>query len=649
MELMRLERPTVLIVEDEAIVALDLKLQLQELGYDVVGMAASGEQAIADVERHRPQLILMDVRLQGPMDGIVAAQAIRDQHDVPLIFLTSHSDNETVRRAASAAPYGYLTKPYQVRELRAGIEVALTKARMERQLRESDRWFAHTLRCVADGVVVTDLDARVRFLNPAAEDLTGWALEDAVGAAVGDVVRIRDVDGATTTDPNALQLVRDVLREGRPVPVMHAMSLVHRTGGDRRVDETAGPVDDDAGCRLGAVLVLRDAAARLDHEALLRASEARFRNAFDHAPLGMALVSFAGEFIQVNDALCALLQRTRDDLCRLRQADVTPEADLAHERERLHDLAVSDAGVLQFEKRYLRPAGQSVCTLVSVSLLREAGEATCHLYQVHDLTEQKRAAQHFAELAEERLRRQASELASVAKSQFLSRASHEMRTPLNAVMGFAQLLQLQESTPDPQKVGRYAEMIHAAGKHLLALVNDLLDLNSAEMGTLQLRLAPVRLAGVVNEALDLLRGQAAVHGITIDAAVANDLGVVADAQRLRQVLLNVGSNAIKYNREGGVLRLRAEMSGDETVLLTVEDRGIGMTAEQLERLFQPFDRLGAEQTKIPGTGLGLVIARSLVLEMGGTFEVRSASRVGTTVTLALRAAPVPTATEAAMP
>lgn len=158
-----MDRAAILIVEDEAIVALDLKLSLEELGYEVTGVASSGEQALRAFDERPPQLVLMDVRLQGAMDGIATAQEIRRRQPVPLIFLTSHSDDDTVQRAARTAPYGYLTKPYQIRELRAGIEVALTKSRMERQLREADRWFAHTLHCVSDGVVVTDPAARIRF------------------------------------------------------------------------------------------------------------------------------------------------------------------------------------------------------------------------------------------------------------------------------------------------------------------------------------------------------------------------------------------------------------------------------------------------------------------------------------------------------
>ena len=633
-----MDATTILIVEDEAIVALDLKLQLQELGYEVVATVASADQAIAATARLLPQLILMDVRLQGAMDGIEAAEVIRQRHQIPVIFLTSHSDNDTVRRAAHTAPYGYLTKPYQIKELRAGIEVALTKARMERQLREADRWFVHTLQCVSDGVVVTDLQAQVRFLNPAAEQLTGWSLEDATGRPVTEVVGVLGPDSGAARSNDIAQRVADVLRDGRALPVAHARQLLPRTGAARLVDESAGPVSDTHGARLGAVLVLRDAAPRLALEAQLRASEARFRSAFDFAPLGIALVSFAGEFLQVNDAMCSLLGRSSEAIKRLNCAELTVEADRAHEAERLCQLALAEAGVVQFEKRFQRPLGGPVWTLVSASVLRDAGQPSCYLYQVHDLTVQKNAADQLAKLADERMRREASELANTAKSEFLSRVSHEMRTPLNAVMGFAQLLQLQRAAPQIDSVGRYADHIHAAGKHLLALVTDLLDLNQVGQGQLRMEVRPHALAPQVADAMALIGGQAAAHGVALDTDVNPGLVVVADAQRLRQVLINLGSNAIKYNRQGGSVRIRAAPTAAGMVQITIHDNGIGMTGQQLERLFQPFERLGAELTAVPGTGLGLVIARSLVVEMGGSLSVDSVSRVGTTVTVLLRAA-----------
>jgi len=627
---------TILIVEDEGVVALDLKLQLQDLGYRVVGIASSSDEALEAVRRKRPDLVLMDVRLQGQGDGIEAAARINQELPTPLIFLTSHSDAETVQRAAQTAPYGYLTKPYQLKELRAGIEVALTKSRLERQLREADRWFASTLQCVADGVVVTDLQATIRFMNPAAETMTGWTSEDAAGRGVGEVVQLQDTDGQAQ---DAASMVQTVIAEGRPTPVVHGCRLSTSAGHEQLVDKTASPVSSDDGQKLGAVLVLRDANERLAHEAQLRASEERFRNAFDHAPLGMALVSFDGGFIQANDALCRLLGLQREQLQHSSHTALTFEADRAHEAQRLMELASGQARVVQFEKRYLlaTPAAP-LWTLVSVSRLGDGPNATCHLYQVHDLSAQKRAAENLAELAQERMRREASDLASASKSEFLSRVSHEMRTPLNAVIGFAQLLQMGSNTMAPQQLRMYADHVRNAGEHLLGLVTDLLDLNRAAQGALHLDMQPTPLARTAQDAAALLDGLATAHGITLETAVPDGLQVLADPQRLRQVLLNLCSNAIKYNRQGGLVRVSAAAQADGQVMLTVQDSGIGMTSEQMSRLFQPFDRLGAERTKVPGTGLGLVICLGLVNEMGGSLQLQSEPRAGTTATVTLRSA-----------
>jgi PAS domain S-box-containing protein len=627
---------SILIVEDEAIVALDLRTQLEDLGYDVIGIADQAEDALKIAAAQRPDLVLMDVRLKGPTDGIHTAGILNRMYQLPVIYLTAHSDDETVQRAAGTAPYGYLTKPFQIRELHAAIEVALTKAAMERQLQDSERWFASTLQCVNDGVMLTHLDGGVRFMNPSAELLTGWTNELARGHAIGEVVRFRRGGVDAAAEPQPSDAVSRALDSGEVVGIDHARRLVTRDGREVAVDQSASPINDQAGRRLGAVLVLRDATRRLEQEARLRASEERFRSAFDHAPLGMALVAFDGRMLQVNSALCQLLGAPADVLRQRRNEGLTWPADREHEQLRLRSLLERRERVVQFEKRYRHADGHTALwALVSVSLLLEDDRPTCWLYQVHDLTEQKKAAEQVAELATERMRRQASEMADKAKSDFLSRASHEMRTPLNAVLGFAHLLQQEGTTHDPERMKRFARQIATAGEHLLVMVNDVLDLQRAAQGQLRLRMATVSLADAVGAACDLLGSQAQGAQVRIEREVERELMVRADDTRLRQVLLNVGSNAIKYNRPGGRVGMKAWRLEPDRVRLEVSDTGIGMTAEQTARLFQPFDRLGRERSDIPGTGLGLLIARNLVLEMGGRLEVHSEPEQGTRVVLDL--------------
>ena len=261
---------SILIVEDEAVIALDLQLQLEDMGYRVLGPAESGPQALALAAQERPDLVLMDIRIQGPIDGIETAARLGRVSGLPVVFLTSHSDDETVAQAARTSPCGFLTKPFEGRALRAAIEMALSRASLERRLRESERWFAATLRGVQDGVLVVNPDTTLRFINPAAEALTGWSAEEAVGRRLEEVVRYAPGDD---DPPAALK----ALAENRSVGVTHARRLLRRNSARTMVavDESASPVEGEFGLRMGAVLVLRDATERLAREGLDSAGQHR--------------------------------------------------------------------------------------------------------------------------------------------------------------------------------------------------------------------------------------------------------------------------------------------------------------------------------------------------------------------------------------
>ena len=233
-------------------------------------------------------------------------------------------------------------------------------------------------------------------------------------------------------------------------------------------------------------------------------------------------------------------------------------------------------------------------------------------------------------------REQATELANLAKSEFLSRMSHEMRTPLNAVIGFSQLLLNRAAAPGPGEVRDYAEHVLRAGQQLLALTNDVLELQRAEEGRIELAIADVPLDAMVACVIELLRPAADERGVGFDNHVPAGVAVRADEQRLRQVLFNVGSNAVKFNRPAGVVRWSIDRPhGSARVRLSIEDTGAGLKPAQLDRLFQPFDRLGRETSTIEGTGLGLLLARSLTVAMGGSLQVASSAGIGTRVIVEL--------------
>ena len=225
-----------------------------------------------------------------------------------------------------------------------------------------------------------------------------------------------------------------------------------------------------------------------------------------------------------------------------------------------------------------------------------------------------------------------AERASRAKSEFLSRMSHELRTPLNAILGFAQLLESDPVEPLSVSQKESVEHILQAGWHLLELINEVLDLSRIESGKLQLSLESVDVAGLALECRNLLGPVAAQRGITLlDQGSGPELPrVYADRTRLKQVLLNLLSNAIKYNREQGTITLSYGVQADHRLRLSVSDTGEGIAPERLDSLFESFNRLGAEDTDVEGTGIGLVITKRLVELMGGSIGVESRLGVGST-------------------
>src|ERR671931_1811514 len=249
---MAMARARIMIVEDESIVAEDMKTMLEGFGYAVPAIVFSGEEAVRKALDIRPDLVLMDIVLKGTMSGMEAVERIRAQADLPVVYVTAYADENTVRRAKITEPFGYILKPFDGRELQTAIEIALYRHQMERRVKESAHWLATTLRSIGDAVMAIDAEGRVTFMNPIAEALTGWKREEALGRSVTEVLHCRHEGDHVLAE----SMVMKVLREDMAVDLAHHdLVLIGKDGTDRPIDDSAAPIKDDRGCVIGAVVV----------------------------------------------------------------------------------------------------------------------------------------------------------------------------------------------------------------------------------------------------------------------------------------------------------------------------------------------------------------------------------------------------------
>jgi PAS domain S-box-containing protein len=288
-----------------------------------------------------------------------------------------------------------------------------------------------------------------------------------------------------------------------------------------------------------------------------------------------------------------------------------------------------------YETKRQTSEGTKIHVSLTTSPIRDAsGEVTGASVIARDVSERRRLDEERAAAHEE------ADRANRAKNEFLSRMSHELRTPLNSVLGFAQLMQMEPLAPRQEDAARE---ILKAGTHLVELIDEVLDIARIEAGKLRLSLEPVDAVLVIDECISLLGPQAAQEqvGVAMEPidADTDPMYVIADRQRLKQFLLNLLSNGIKYNREGGSVRVSIERTVEGSrIRIDVSDTGRGIPPERLERLFSPFDRLGIEETGIQGTGLGLALTKPLVEAMGGTISVSSEPGRGSTFSVDLASA-----------
>ena len=499
------------------------------------------------------------------------------------------------------------------------VERDVTRLRCLREAEVLDARYRGLLEAAPDAMVIVNASGRIALVNDQALRLFGYVRAELLGEPVEALVpeRFRPQHPAQ----------RDAFLAAphqRPMGAGRDLAARRRDGSEFPAEISLSPVRTEEGRTLVAAAI-RDVSAR-------RRVEARFRGLLEAAPDAMVIVDRAGRIVLVNGQTERLFGWSREELIG------QPVELLVPERLRALHPGRRDA---YFAEPRLRPMGEGAELAgrrkdgsefpAEISLGPvETEDELLVTAAIRDVSERKRLEQLRAEEREEQHRRirQASRL----KSEFLANMSHELRTPLNAIIGFAKLMHTgvvgEVSPPHKEYLG---DILTSAG-HLLQLINDVLDLSKVEAGKLELHPCPVDLDRLVGETIETVRSLAVQKQLRIEREVAPEVRqVVVDPSRLKQVLYNYLSNALKFTGDGGQVWVRVRPEGPERFRLEVEDTGVGIAASDLERLFVEFQQLDAGAAKRhQGTGLGLALTRRLVLALGGEVGVTSHPGRGST-------------------
>ena len=609
---------SILIVEDESIVARDIQECLLSFGYKVTGVVSSGEEAIKAVTAERPDLVLMDIVLNGNVDGIDAAHEIRTRFGVPVVYLTAYADDKTLERAKVTEPFGYIVKPFDERELHSTVEIALYKAKSEKKLKESEIWFSTTLKSLGDGVIATDPEGEVVFLNHAAEGITGWRQQDAVGRSMHEIFHIINEH----TRQRVENPVAKVLHEGRVVGLANHTILITRQGTEVPIDDSAAPIRDDKGNLLGIVMVFREIIKRKKAEKALAAEKELLSVTLRSIGDGLITTDTRGRVMLVNEKA--------EQLCGWRQDEALDKPvneifKIVNEKNRRE---------LENPVEIVLRTGSTTPLINNTLLISRDGTERIIAEKgapIRDLDDTVvGVVLIFRDITPERRMEEELEKARKIKSLGILAGgiAHDFNNILTAVIGN---ISLAKANASPET--KYYECLGNAEKAGLR-ARDL----TQQLITFSKGGAPLMRSASIEE---IIRdtAQFVLQGANVSSSFsfADDLWLCEiDEGQVSQVISNLVINANQAMSEGGVISIAAEnmtvgkganlpLKQGKYVKITVADHGEGISPENLPKIFDPYF-----STKQAGSGIGLATSYSIIRRHRGLVTVESVLGDGTT-------------------
>lgn len=599
--------PQIMIVEDERIIAEYIQSSLKTLGYIVGDIASSGEEAIEKAGNIRPDLVLMDIKIRGEMDGIEVAGELRSKFDIPVVYLTAYSDAELLNRAKKTEPLGYVIKPFGESELQTAIEIALYKNEMEKKLKESDKKFRMLFENASEGIMYIDRSWNIIDINPRALEILGCESDEIEGQNFKELLPTISMDSSIVTTafenilsgPSQFKIEWELTnKKGTKQTLLAHISLI------KEVDDV-----------IGISLILQDITARRHVEDILR-ERAEIIDAMND---GVLIFDLDGNVISANGAFCNLFD--------LKPQEVIGKSFMelpGIERQKPQDMKKILALFVDiWEKDMINPVELTIIgegnkrIPVSVSsgkILDSKGNPIRLITVIRDITERK--------LAEEELIR-SEKLAGIGT--LASGIAHEINNPLAAILGYAEIIQYQEN---PELMKEFAKQIVYSAEKAADIILWLSKYSREAKDTI---ISDVDLNQVINKSIEALKRTRSTSNIDVVACLRTIPKIKGNPTELRQIFLNLLYNAMDSLQNNGNINISTRAK-DGFVEVDVIDSGIGIPKENLNRIFEPF-----YSTKEKGScaGLGLYIVSMLVKKHQGEISVESQQGSGSTFTLKL--------------
>ena len=614
----------ILVVEDESVVALDIKMRLIRLGYEVSRIVSTGADAISAAQELKPNLVLMDISLKGPMLGTEAAQKIHDMLDIPIVFLTAHADDKTLGRAKMAEPFGYITKPFEGVDLRATIEIALYKAKAEKERKEltlrlqkaldeisiSEENHRRSMDESPLGIAIVTGDGEVLYANRAILDFYGYgSIED---------LRATSMKERYTAESYAEFLVRKEKRQrGEHVPSQYEISIVRKGGEIRHLTVSRKETIWNGKPEYQAIYQDITESSRVENALLQAYSE--LSAIFSASSNSMLVINRDYTIQLINKEAMSLFGFARDTVRGKKCYETLDTAGCTYYQTSRCPIAMILSGEEKVERECHQETG--CCSakehlLTAYPFTGAGDDAAGIVLNLKDMAEMNRNRQQVQD---------ASLLASLG--EMVAGIAHEVNNPLGSILLYSELLLASDTAAETRKDLR---VIRAEAKRAAGIMTKLLTYARSSPP----RRRRMNLLRPLRKVLELRRYQQKVHNITAAFDTANEaLNVKGNSGQMMQVFMNLIINAEDALKEKGSGKIIITAERDHNwARVSVADNGKGISAENLRRIFHPF--FTTKEIGV-GTGLGLSVCYGIVTSHGGVIRVENNAMGGATFVVEL--------------